>query len=26
VIGTIAVLKYFRQGNLGATSEDAPNP
>jgi len=26
VIGTIAVLKYFRQGNLDATSEDAPNP
>ena len=25
VIGTIAVLKYFRQGDLGAASEDAPN-
>jgi multicomponent Na+:H+ antiporter subunit F len=25
VIGTIAVLKYFRQGDLGVAPEDAPN-
>ena len=25
VIGTIAVLKYFRTGDLGAASDDAPN-
>ena len=25
VIGTIAVLKYFRQGDLGAAADDAPN-